>query len=44
MIKALRDSNIPKFLDQDIPLFNGLINDLFPGEKVGDNKYEDLEK
>ena len=25
LIKALRDSNIPKFLNQDLPLFNALI-------------------
>jgi len=30
LIKAMRDSNIPKFLKDDIPLFNALIQDLFP--------------
>ena len=31
LIRAMRDSNIPKFLKDDLPLFNALIQDLFPG-------------
>ncbi|XP_043489610.1 dynein axonemal heavy chain 6 [Polistes fuscatus] len=30
LIKALRDSNIPKFLSEDANLFQGIVNDLFP--------------
>lgn len=30
LIRALKDSNIPKFLKEDLPLFNALIKDLFP--------------
>jgi dynein heavy chain len=31
---AFRDTNIPKFVAQDVPLFNGLLGDLFPGLDV----------
>ncbi|TMW57276.1 hypothetical protein Poli38472_003201 [Pythium oligandrum] len=31
LMRALRDSNMPKFVFEDVPLFKGLINDLFPG-------------
>ena len=31
LMRCLRDSNMPKFVYEDVPLFIGLINDLFPG-------------
>jgi dynein heavy chain len=34
LIRAMRDSNVPKFLEQDIPLFGGILKDLFPGIQV----------
>ena len=34
MIRAMCDSNIPKFLDDDVALFNAIVLDLFPGVEV----------
>ena len=34
LMRALRDMNMPKFVHQDVILFLGLINDLFPNLKI----------
>ncbi|KAJ1494153.1 hydrolytic ATP binding site of dynein motor region D1-domain-containing protein [Baffinella frigidus] len=34
MIRAMCDSNIPKFLKEDVILFNAIVNDLFPGVDI----------
>ena len=39
----MRDSNIPKFLADDLPLFNALVQDLFPDNKAEQPNYGELE-
>ncbi len=42
LIRAMRDSNVPKFLRDDLPLFSALISDLFPGVVIPEIDYGDL--
>jgi dynein heavy chain len=44
LMRALRDMNMPKFVFDDVPLFFGLISDLFPGLKADRVGYEDLKE
>ena len=44
LIRALRDSNLPKFLYDDVPLFMGLIQDLFPGVEIPNVDYGTLQQ
>ncbi|XP_029341080.1 dynein heavy chain 6, axonemal [Acyrthosiphon pisum] len=39
LIRALRDSNLPKFLKEDAILFQGILNDLFPGIVLPEQDY-----
>jgi dynein heavy chain len=43
LIRAMRDSNIPKFLKDDLPLFSALVQDLFPGVVIPPVAYGVLE-
>jgi dynein heavy chain len=44
LMRALRDMNMPKFIFEDVPLFRGLIQDLFPGQNVPRVGHEDLKE
>ncbi|EGD79180.1 outer dynein arm heavy chain beta [Salpingoeca rosetta] len=44
LMRALRDFNIPKIVNEDLPVFMGLIGDLFPGLDVPRKRDMDFEK
>ncbi|KAK3733193.1 hypothetical protein QZH41_008554, partial [Actinostola sp. cb2023] len=43
LIRALRDSNLPKFLAADAVLFRAILSDLFPGKEIPDHDYGKLQ-
>lgn len=42
LMRALRDMNLPKFVYDDVPLFLGLVSDLFPGLDCPRVKYDEF--
>ena len=43
LIRAMRDSNMPKFLSFDLPLFHSIVTDLFPGSQIPELENKELE-
>ena len=44
LIRAMRDSNVPKFLEHDLPLFMDIIQDLFPGVDIPNVDFGSLQR
>ncbi|CAG9323486.1 unnamed protein product [Blepharisma stoltei] len=43
LIRAMKDSNVPKFLKEDLVLFNAIVQDLFPEAEIPSADCGDLE-
>ena len=42
LMKAIRDMNMPKFVAEDVPLFNALFSDLFPNMDIPEIQNDSL--
>ncbi|CEL98551.1 unnamed protein product [Vitrella brassicaformis CCMP3155] len=44
LMRAIRDMNVPKFVAEDLPLFEALLSDLFPGLELPEPEYGKLQE
>ena len=43
LIRSMVDANVPKFLSDDVVLFNAIVRDLFPGMVIADKERGELD-